>query len=163
MGLCKRHAEMADKKNPGLGGDMGDAEESFNVVYLVAELARLRGIEKIVKNPGLTAVKIDDSWEAKINPHKETVENIPASTFSFVFNGWPAGMLNPDGEGVLCHGEAANKDTLRDALLAAIRKEKQGTGGTIHRKPNTAQNEIQCDGVTVVDDRCAACNERRME
>jgi hypothetical protein len=106
---------------------VGDAEESFNVVYLIADLSLIRGIKNINKNPGLTELKIDDSWQVKINPHKETVEEIPGFTFSFEFNGWPAGMLSPDGEGILCAGEAANKDTLRDALLAAIENEKMET------------------------------------
>lgn len=96
------------------------ADKPISEVYSkVADLCLARGIRSIKDRPGLTIVEIDKHWTVKINPHRGDIENIPFGHMYVEFNGWPAGLISPY-EGTIAAGEAANEDTLIDAIDKAL-------------------------------------------
>ena len=86
---------------------------------LLCGLAYAKGARSIKDTPGLHFVYIDVHWSAYINPHSERVGEVPAFHTMIEWNGWPAGLLAPDG-GVVAAGALANEDSLIAALEAAI-------------------------------------------
>lgn len=97
---------------------------SISVVYsLATDLALARGLSSLKDRPGLTRLKIDDSWTVSINPHREGVGGVPFGYMLFEFNGWPAGLVAPSG-GAIATGAAANEDVLIAALQAALANEE---------------------------------------
>lgn len=91
------------------------------------ELGLALGLKDLHKLPGCWEHQVDEHWWLAFNAHGERGKcsqsagssDIPAFTIYFEFNGWPAGMVGPDG-GTLCAGAAANEDKLIEALDAAI-------------------------------------------
>ena len=67
---------------------------------------------------GVHKIEIDETWSCTFNTSLVDVDNIPAVHASIVFNGWPAGIIGPVG-GCIAAGEAANEQTLTEALKAA--------------------------------------------
>jgi len=67
-------------------------------------------------------VTLDDQWEFWVNATKEPQNvdgaNIQPFDCYVKFNGWPAGIVGPDG-GCFAAGGAANESTFIDALRAA--------------------------------------------
>lgn len=106
-------------------------EPPVNKVFALAcELGAAHGWENITMQDGCQELDVDGHWWFAINPHPHPTrcsrgyKMIPAGTIYFQFNGWPAGIVTSAGGLVAC-GQAANEETLIDALETAIRK--QGT------------------------------------
>lgn len=90
------------------------------------DLAIALGHSDINKLPGCLELQVDEQWWLAINAHREDTpcsENtsVPPMCVYFMFNGWPAGIVNAGG-GCLAAGAAANEDALIAALDAAIAK-----------------------------------------
>ena len=75
---------------------------------------------------------LPDGWYLAVNGCQEKREVAPPEgmacgvlpfNFAFWFNGWLAGMLKPLGDGELCDGAAANRETLIEALDTACNQE----------------------------------------
>ena len=93
--------------------------DSISEAYaLIADLAFWRGARNLKDVSGLHEIPIDANWSAKLNPHEETCELLPAFCIAVHYEGWPVGILHPF-EGRLtsmCPGE--------DALIEAVRAAK---------------------------------------
>lgn len=93
---------------------------------LIVQLATTLGARAIAELDGCWEHVVDDNWHIAINGHREpakcsTGEDVPPFACYVQWNGWPAGLITPAG-GTIAAGEAANEDTLIDALKAAIAK-----------------------------------------
>lgn len=53
----------------------------------------------------------DVGWHVVLNPTAEPIGDVDAFTARVCWNGWPAGVIDPDG-GVLAAGSLANERTL---------------------------------------------------
>jgi len=91
-------------------------------------LAIALGMKELNKLPGCWEHQIDERWWMALNAHSERIhcsqdshssEGVPPFTIYFMFNGWPAGLVNANG-GSLAAGALANEDALIDAINAAI-------------------------------------------
>ena len=60
------------------------------------------------------------AWKVKVNGTKSKADSIPPFYTAVEWNGWPAGLLAPMGDGMVCAGSEANEDTLLAALDLAI-------------------------------------------
>ena len=101
---------------------------SFSAAFVeTCELCYARGARSIQAVPGCYEMQIDDRWWAALNPHKEPIrcskdENgngVPPFSVYIEFNGWPAGVITPNG-GIIAAGSVANEDTYIEAVKAAI-------------------------------------------
>lgn len=93
--------------------------------WLIAELCSAHGLAPLNKHRGCVVVEAG-AWRITVNGHNRPARAhggsrllIPRFTAMVEFNGWPAGSLNPYG-GVIAAGEAANEDTLIEALRAEV-------------------------------------------
>lgn len=91
---------------------------------LIADLAVAKGCPMpITLHPGVYELEIDSHWRCWINGHKDPqpLDGIMLAPYSAAleFNGWPAGVIGVHG-GPMAAGEAANEDTLIEALKRAI-------------------------------------------
>lgn len=98
----------------------------------LVELALATGATSIKDLPGCWEHDVDGRWWVAVNAHGEPVKcshGVEVEPFrAYVeFDGWPAGVLTPDG-GEFAAGSEANEDTFIAALVAAT--EKQGGDGT---------------------------------
>ena len=66
---------------------------------------------------GIATLVIDDRWQLELHAHHRVVDRLAPFVVRVSFNGWPAGIVGPDG-GIVAGGEAANED----ALIAALQK-----------------------------------------
>ena len=87
------------------------------------------GVSNLEDRPGLWEVQIDEHWFIALNPHEKTLESSHGPKVKFgqcyvEFNGWPAGILYPEG-GIIAAGAIANEQTLIAALKEAMQKAKQ--------------------------------------
>lgn len=90
----------------------------------VCELAIALGHKQINKIPGCLEIRIDEQWWFAINAHSEPTKcsertEVPPMGIYFMFNGWPAGIVQASG-GCLAGGAAANEDTLIKAINARL-------------------------------------------
>lgn len=85
--------------------------------------------DKIINQ--VTEFKIDESWTVKINGNETTVENIPPFCFMLKYHGWPAGVMSPDGSGVMANGQGANEGTLIEAILKRLGAEDDASPDSI--------------------------------
>lgn len=89
------------------------------------DLAYHRGARDIDTKPGTFEVEVDERWFIAINPHREPVIGrkhkvpVPAVCIAVHYNGWPAGLIWPDG-GIIAAGEGANETTFLEAVRVAI-------------------------------------------
>ncbi len=102
--------------------DQGIAEAYARVVQLALAL----GVRKASALPGLWEHDVDAQWRVKLNPHPEEREQIPGYHMLVEFNGWPAGLISPQG-GTIAAGAVANEHTFIEAVCQAIRD----AGGTV--------------------------------
>lgn len=70
--------------------------------------------------------KVDDQWTVAINANRvkcTTKSGAAVDPFcAYVeYNGWPAAILTPDGEGTFAMGSAANVTAFCTAVIAAAR------------------------------------------
>lgn len=89
-------------------------EKSLAEVLL--DYAISTGVGRIDILPGLWTSQIDEHWLVMCNGHQEVIDHVPAFSWFFEYNGWPAGIMGIRGEGIMCTGEIANEK----ALIAAI-------------------------------------------
>src|SRR5262245_46723537 len=87
-----------------------------------AKLADKDGVAPIHNHKGCWERQVGDWWFA-INPHTRTTKCSKGADVEFghayvMYNGWPAGILNPFG-GVIAAGSVANEET----FIAALEKE----------------------------------------
>jgi hypothetical protein len=92
--------------------------------YTVVELAAALGVKKINELEGCWERAVDEQWFVAFNGHKEPMKvsrgaTLPPYEIYIEFNGWPAGVIGPDG-GIIAAGDAANEKTFIAALKAAI-------------------------------------------
>jgi hypothetical protein len=88
----------------------------------VIAVAERQGVKSICDMPGCWEFDAGKWWVA-VNGHKEAVKcsrgaEVPAFHAYVEFNGWPAGLLHPHGEGWLAAGAAANTETFVAAMDA---------------------------------------------
>jgi len=53
----------------------------------------------------------DKGWCLKLNPTEKEINNISAFSVYVIWNGWPAGTIDPRG-GILASGDIANEKNL---------------------------------------------------
>ena len=85
---------------------------------LVCELSTKQGTKNIRNSPGLTVVKVDESWTVKINPHNEEIDKIPFGFMLAEYNKLPVGVFGMTGGSMVGDGE----ERLTEALNEAIRQ-----------------------------------------
>ena len=114
--------------------------------------AAAKGAKNIFQLPGCWESDVDGHWWIAINGHTETVsssrgQDVPPFSVVIEFNGWPAGIIGPDG-GVIAAGGAANEDT----FIAALKASK----GAADRLPDP---DIcpDCAGAGLPDAPCGTC------
>lgn len=95
--------------------------EGKSLAEYLLEYAISEGATKINNLPGLWINKIDEHWLIKCNGHANEIESVPSHCWSIEYNGWPAGILDVRGGGVLCSGDAANERTLIAAIEAKMK------------------------------------------
>ncbi len=91
-----------------------------NVFLAIVDYGLARDVTNIKDLPGCWESQVDDQWWFALNPHKEPMEcsrktTVPPITAYLEFNGWPAGLFDPDG-GCIAAGDIANRDTFLAAL-----------------------------------------------
>lgn len=94
----------------------------------VFALAQADGVAPLNKHPGCWYRRLDQRWEIAINGHGEPVTHpfegcpheVPPFSIFAMFNGWPAGIIDPFG-GSICAGELANIDSFVAALRTAAK------------------------------------------
>lgn len=86
---------------------------------LAVQLRKKDGIPGLSHHPGVWTRKLDDRWTLKANGHGEPIDDVPPYSFHIEYNGWPAGVIDPNGA-VFAAGTLANLDTFNAALEAAI-------------------------------------------
>lgn len=91
-------------------------------IEAIGDLAEALKVKNIKDLPGLWTVDIDDKWKLSANGHRKTFDNIPPFHFAIEFNGWPAGILDPLGNGMIAAGELANSDTFIQAVKDKIER-----------------------------------------
>jgi hypothetical protein len=89
----------------------------------VVNLARAIGVTRIDLMEGCWEHQIDDQWWIAMNGHKKPTKcsagaTVPPFEMYVQFNGWPAGVVAPNG-GIIAAGELANEDTFIAAVKAA--------------------------------------------
>lgn len=98
------------------------AQPLSEVMVLVAQLAEHDHV-RAFEIPGCWERKLDQRWTIALNAHGTDQEygdvTVPPFNAYLVYNGWPAGFVDPFG-GVMAAGAAANEDTLIEALKVAI-------------------------------------------
>lgn len=101
----------------------------LNAMDLIAQLAIKHDAGPLYKHDGCWEHQVDSRWWIAVNGHKQPMpcshgpEVEPYHAY-IEFNGWPAGIINPF-EGTLATGEAANEQTLCEALEKAIAGDRQ--------------------------------------
>lgn len=90
--------------------------EKIHIAHLFLEYAKFLGVKSISNLSGLWESKIDDQWTIKCNGHKETIDGVPGFSWLIEYNGWPAGILDIMGDGIICAGEGGNEENLRKAI-----------------------------------------------
>lgn len=98
-----------------------------SLAEILLEYALSLGAAKINALPGLWIHQIDEHWLVKCNGHRETMEGVPPYSWSFEYNGWPAGIRGVRGDGIICAGEAANEKTLKAAIEVKMKKGGEDT------------------------------------
>lgn len=97
--------------------------EQKHVCEVILEYCSFLGVKKIDKLPGLWVNKVDDTWTIKCNGHLEAIEGVPPFSWFIEYNGWPAGIMDIMGGGILCAGEGGNEANLIAALESKMKKE----------------------------------------
>lgn len=94
------------------------SEAAGRVLRAIFRIHKADGVVGISKMPDNWRRDIDGAWAMEVNGSKETRNDVPPFHIAFTFNGWPAGLLSPagDGQAMIAHGAAANVWTLADAL-----------------------------------------------
>lgn len=92
----------------------------------IVDLAAALRVTRINQLPGCWEHAIDELWWLALNGHRTPVRcsrGVVVEPFhAYVeWNGWPAGVLSPDG-GLLAAGALANEDALIEALRKAARQ-----------------------------------------
>lgn len=82
------------------------------------------GAAPLNAHPGAWKRVIDDRWTVWVNAHgdpqkTDTGATVPPYHIYVEYNGFPAGMLTPMGDGAICAGEAANEDAFIEAMRMA--------------------------------------------
>ena len=90
--------------------------------FAIADLSNALGAGPLNKHPGCWAHQVDEQWHIEVNGHTVPMRTADGCCelqpfhAAILFNGWPAGIINPRG-GTIAAGEAANED----AFIAAVR------------------------------------------
>lgn len=89
---------------------------------VVIKYALAKGDKNLNERPGLVYYRFGDEWELWANPHREIYKtplgvNVDPFTFYVEFNGFPAGVLAPNG-GWIAAGDLANEDSFIEAVKA---------------------------------------------
>lgn len=92
-----------------------------SLAEILLEYALSQGAAKIHLLPGLWINRIDEHWLVKCNGHTETIDGVPAMSWYFEYNGWPAGMITLMGRGFIAGGELANEKTLIQIIAAKMK------------------------------------------
>ena len=64
-------------------------------------------------------------WGMKLNPVNDTLEGMEPFSVHILWEGWPAGILVPDG-GIGAAGDAANEDSFIEWVKGYKIEEKEG-------------------------------------
>lgn len=102
--------------------------DSENIFYHVSALAVAVGAAPVNQFEGCWEYAVDERWQFALNGHREPREafglTVPPFSLYVEFNGWAAGVLNPQG-GEFAAGDIANTATFLAALQGAIARETQ--------------------------------------
>lgn len=93
----------------------------------IFELAKSDGVVPLKALPGCWYRRLDERWEIGVNGHREArsctfadgPSRVPPFSICVVFNGWPAGIIDPHG-GSIAAGALANIDTFVEALRGVL-------------------------------------------
>lgn len=96
-----------------------------NPFHAIARYAQAHNVRSIKDLPGCWEVQVDAAWWFAVNGHRAPQECSKGATLQpyeayVTFNGWPAGILSPDGEGVFAAGSAGNTEAFITAVLAEV-------------------------------------------
>jgi hypothetical protein len=94
----------------------------------VCELGIALGKRDLNQLPACWDHDLGDGWAFSLNAHDtpkpdDRGASVPPFTVAVMWNGWPAGLVDPSG-GVIAAGDAANESALLASLDAAIEKAK---------------------------------------
>lgn len=89
---------------------------------LLIDYALSQGAKQVNKIPGLWDNKIDEHWRIQFNPHHDVLGNVPPFSWYVEYNGFPAGILDIRGDGIICCGEFANENGLMEAIERKMQK-----------------------------------------
>ena len=99
-----------------------------NIFMYIAESCIALGYTNISDTLGCVEITLDDNWRIAINGHGETTKDTTgADVLPYCcmvwYNGWPAGVLCPNG-GEIAAGAVANENALRAAIKNYVTTEK---------------------------------------
>ncbi len=103
-----------------------------NPMECIMALAESLGVRQLSKTHAgqLWTHKVDEQWTFAVNANREpvkTVDGVPVDPFHVYveFNGWPAAVISPTGDGVFAAGTAANVTAFNVAVLKAAQARKE--------------------------------------
>ena len=110
---------------------MSDRHPIESILILADALA----VRDIAEMPGAWIYKVDDAWTVAVNGQTDVVTVEPNGCmsldlapfdFAVFFNGWLAGIMSPNSDGVFASGTGANPQEFAEAVdrLVAERKAK---------------------------------------
>ena len=103
---------------------MSTIEDIWEQVFA---LAKADGVMPLNQFAGCWYRRLDEKWAIAINAHYEEIEHpfadcphkVPPFSIFVLFNGWPAGVIDPYSASIAA-GAIANIDTFVAALRAAM-------------------------------------------
>lgn len=117
---------MRELRKKNAEREMPEMDEMNRFWGLAAQLRKKDRVRPPGTLEGLWIRRIDEQWLMKANGHKEVIELVPPFSIYVEFNGWPAGILSPDGC-TFADGAIANLKLFNDAIEAAIRDDTPET------------------------------------
>jgi hypothetical protein len=134
--------DQTAEENARLCGTTGLEIEQIGqrLVQAMLELFEVMGHAPLNRYSGAIGIQVDENWHVAANGHALSKEYQPPKGmkarilpfhFAVWWEGWLAGMLFTDGtalDGNIAAGEAANIETLTEALEGRLKIEKQKRG-----------------------------------
>lgn len=88
--------------------------------YVIELAERLCPVRPLNKLPGCWSRQFG-IWTLRLNGHDVEMDHVPPFSVAFTCNGWPAGIVAPDGGCVA----GVSEDELNKALLAELERVRQ--------------------------------------
>lgn len=91
----------------------------------VMDYVDAQGAAPLNQYEGCWESRVDERWTISLNGHNVPVADsagglVPEFSCAIGFNGWPAGIIDPFGNGLIAAGALANEDAFIEALQRAV-------------------------------------------